>query len=119
MPGGALEGVTVIELSHAVSGPYCAKLFADYGADVIKVEPPGGDVARHWGPFPNDAPHPEKSGTFFFLNTNKRGVTLDVTTSRGRDAVSPTRAPGRCVDREQPRRARCATGESTMPPSPR
>src|SRR5205814_1340381 len=81
----ALEGVKVIELGQAVSGPYCAKLFADYGAEVIKVEPPGGDVARHWGPFPNDEPHPEKSGTFFFLNTNKRGVTLDVTTSRGRE----------------------------------
>jgi crotonobetainyl-CoA:carnitine CoA-transferase CaiB-like acyl-CoA transferase len=85
MPGGALEGVRVIELSQAVSGPYCGKLFADYGADVVKVEPPGGDVARHWGPFPNDAPHPETSGTFFFLNTNKRGITLDVTGDRGRE----------------------------------
>lgn len=86
MPGGALEGVNVIELGQAVSAPYCAKLFADYGADVIKVEPPaGGDVARHWGPFPQDKPHPEKSGAFFFLNTNKRGVTLDVGKDRGRD----------------------------------
>jgi crotonobetainyl-CoA:carnitine CoA-transferase CaiB-like acyl-CoA transferase len=85
MPGGALEGIRIIELSQAVSGPYCAKLFADYGADVIKVEPPGGDLARQWGPFPNDTPHPERSGTFFFLNTNKRGVTLDVASGRGRE----------------------------------
>jgi len=67
-----------------VSAPYCAKLFADYGADVVKVEPPAGDTARTWGPFPGDAPHPEKSGLFFFLNTNKRGITIDVTIARGR-----------------------------------
>jgi crotonobetainyl-CoA:carnitine CoA-transferase CaiB-like acyl-CoA transferase len=85
MPGGALEGIRVIELSQQVSGPYCAKLFADYGADVVKVEPPGdGDVARHWGPYPGDVPHPERSGLFFFLNTNKRSVTLDVAAPAGR-----------------------------------
>ena len=87
MPDGALQGITVIELGQMVSAPYCAKLFADYGADVIKVEPPDGDIARRWGPFPGDQPHPEKSGLFFFLNTNKRGVTLDVTRAAGRDAL--------------------------------
>lgn len=87
MAGGALEGIRVIELGHAVSAPYCAKLFADYGADVIKVEAPAGDVARRWGPFPQDQPHPEKSGLFFFLNTNKRGVSLDVTTPHGRNQL--------------------------------
>jgi crotonobetainyl-CoA:carnitine CoA-transferase CaiB-like acyl-CoA transferase len=86
MPGGALEGVRVIEWGQAVSAPYCAKLFADYGADVVKVEAPGsGDIARQWGPFPQDRAHPEQSGLFFFLNTNKRGVTLDIRTRRGRD----------------------------------
>jgi len=84
MAGGALEGVRVVELGQMVSAPYCAKLFADYGADVVKVEPVEGDAARAWGPFPGDAPHPEKSGLFFFLNTNKRGITLDITTARGR-----------------------------------
>jgi crotonobetainyl-CoA:carnitine CoA-transferase CaiB-like acyl-CoA transferase len=84
-PTGALEGIKVIELGEMVSAPFCARLFADYGADVIKVERPGrGDVARQWGPFPGDEPHDEKSGLFFFLNTNKRGVTLDVTSSTGR-----------------------------------
>ena len=88
MPEGALEGIRVIELGELVSAPYCAKLFADFGADVIKVEPPGqGDLARRWGPFPDDQPHPEKSGLFFFLNTNKRGVTLDVSTPQGRDML--------------------------------
>ena len=85
MTAGALHGIRVLDLGQYVSAPYCAKLFADYGADVVKVEPPGGDPARTWGPFPGDTPHPEKSGLYFFLNTNKRGVTLDVTTARGRD----------------------------------
>jgi len=84
---GALEGIRVIELGQSVSGPYCAKLFADYGADVIKVEPPGGDIARQWGPFPGDEAHREKGGLFFFLNTNKRGVMLDVSTRRGRELL--------------------------------
>src|SRR3989304_4886061 len=86
MPEGALERIRVVELGQLVSAPYCAKLFADCGADVIKVEPPGdGDIARQWGPFPGDQPHPEKSGLFFFLNTSKRGVTLDVSAPRGRE----------------------------------
>ena len=84
MPTGALEGIRVIELGQRVSAPYCAKLFADYGADVIKVEPPEGDAARQWGPFPGDVPHPEKSGLYQFLNTNKRSITLDVTSADGR-----------------------------------
>jgi benzylsuccinate CoA-transferase BbsF subunit len=84
MRDGALAGIKVIELGQRVSAPYCAKLFADYGADVIKVEPPEGDVARQWGPFPQDRPHPEKSGLFHFLNTNKRSVTLDMDDAGGR-----------------------------------
>ena len=78
MNDGALSGVKVLELGQMVAAPYCAKLFADYGADVLKVEPLSGDAAREWGPFPGDAPHPEKSGLYFFLNTNKRGIALDV-----------------------------------------
>ncbi len=84
---GALADIRVIELGQAVSAPYCAKLFADYGADVVKIEPPDGDIARQWGPFPRDQPHPEKSGLFCFLNTNKRGISLDVSTSRGRELL--------------------------------
>ncbi len=84
--GGALEGIRVVELGQLVSAPYCAKLFADFGADVVKVEPPEGDLARRWGPFPGGEPHPEKSGLFQFLNTNKSGVTLDVDEPSGREA---------------------------------
>jgi crotonobetainyl-CoA:carnitine CoA-transferase CaiB-like acyl-CoA transferase len=88
MPDAALEGIRVLELGHLVSAPYCAKLFADYGADVVKLETLGdGDPVRRWGPFPDDQPHLEKSGLFHFLNTNKRGVTLDVSTTGGREQL--------------------------------
>jgi benzylsuccinate CoA-transferase BbsF subunit len=86
MAKGALENLKVVELGSRVSAPYTAKLFADFGADVIKVEPPAGDPARRWGPFAGGAPHSEKSGPFFFLNTNKRGVTLDVESASGKKA---------------------------------
>ena len=81
----ALSDLRVLDFTHHVAGPYCSKLLADYGADVVKVERPGqGDVARGMGPFPNDVPHLEKSGTFLHLNTNKRSVTLDLKTDEGR-----------------------------------
>jgi crotonobetainyl-CoA:carnitine CoA-transferase CaiB-like acyl-CoA transferase len=83
--GGALQGVRVVELGEGVSAPFCARLFADYGADVIKIEAPaGGDCARGWGPFPGDQPHREQSGTFFVLNSDKRSVTLDLARTEGR-----------------------------------
>ncbi len=74
----ALDGLKVVDLTHYVAGPYCTKLLADYGADVIKVERPGiGDGARRLGPFPGDKPDPEKSGIFLHLNTSKRGIAVD------------------------------------------
>lgn len=80
-----LGHIKVVELASFVSGPYCSRLFADFGADVVKVERPGsGDVARHRGPFRDDRPDPEASGLFLYLNTNKRGVTLDLETSQGK-----------------------------------
>jgi crotonobetainyl-CoA:carnitine CoA-transferase CaiB-like acyl-CoA transferase len=80
----ALSNVKVLEFSDFVSGPYCGKLLANTGAQVIKVEKPGlGDKARSWGPFPDNLPHPEKSGLFLFLNTNKSGITLNVETAAG------------------------------------
>ena len=79
-----LNGIRILDLTHGIAGPYCTKLLADYGADVIKIERPGsGDYARTMGPFPDDTPHPEKSGLFLFLNTNKRGITLDLKSSDG------------------------------------
>ncbi len=73
MPG-ALEGVRVLELAEGVSGPYCGKLLAGLGADVIKLEPDGGDRSRREGPFPGDIPHIEQSGSFLHLNTGKRSA---------------------------------------------
>jgi crotonobetainyl-CoA:carnitine CoA-transferase CaiB-like acyl-CoA transferase len=82
----ALYGVKALELATFVAGPYCSKLFADLGAEVIKVEQPGvGDEARRRGPFPNDIPHHERSGLFLYLNTNKLGVTLNVGSHVGRE----------------------------------
>ncbi|HKA43100.1 MAG TPA: CoA transferase [Burkholderiales bacterium] len=82
---GILSGVKVLELAHAPSGAFCAKLLADQGADTIKVEPPGrGDPARHEPPFIGGEPHPDRSTTFLALNTNKRGITLDVEQAAGR-----------------------------------
>jgi CoA:oxalate CoA-transferase len=80
----ALSGIKVLELSDFISGPYCSKLLADMGAEVIKVEAPGlGDKSRSWGPFPQDLPDPEKSGLFLFLNTDKDSITLNLETARG------------------------------------
>jgi CoA:oxalate CoA-transferase len=82
--GRALEGTKVLEYCSMVSGPYCTKVMADLGADVLKIEPPGaGDEARRMPPFPGDIPHPEKSGLFFYLNCNKRGITLDPSRPQG------------------------------------
>jgi len=73
-----LSGIRVVELGEHVSAPFCGKLLADFGAEVVKVELPGrGDIARNYGPFPKDKPHPEKSGLFLLLNTNKKGITLN------------------------------------------
>src|SRR5262245_48939648 len=102
---GALEGLKVLDIGHYIAGPWSAKMLADMGADVIKVErPDGGDPARNYGPFPNDVPHPEKSGLFLFLNINKRGITLNLKSDSGKaifeslvkwaDVVVENYAPG-------------------------
>jgi crotonobetainyl-CoA:carnitine CoA-transferase CaiB-like acyl-CoA transferase len=84
MAQAALDGIKVLEFSDFISGPYCGKLLANLGATVIKIEQPGlGDRARNWGPFPEDVPHPEKSGLFLFLNTDKKSVTLNLETALG------------------------------------
>jgi len=81
----ALGRVKVLEYAQMVTGPYCTKLLADLGAEVIKIEEPGiGDGARRRGPFLNDIPHPERSGLFLYVNTNKMGITLRVETAMGK-----------------------------------
>ncbi|MFC1926270.1 CaiB/BaiF CoA transferase family protein [Chloroflexota bacterium] len=85
MANAALSGIKVLELCEMAAGPYCTKLMADLGAEVIKVEKPDtGDEARHRGPFLNDEPNPEQSGLFLYLNTNKLGITLNLENARGR-----------------------------------
>lgn len=84
MSSGALAGVKVIDLTHHIAGPYATKLLADFGADVLKIERPGGDPGRRLPPFYHDEPHPEKSLPFLYLNTNKRSVTLNLKSETGR-----------------------------------
>jgi crotonobetainyl-CoA:carnitine CoA-transferase CaiB-like acyl-CoA transferase len=74
----ALEGLTVLDFTSHIAGPYTTKLLADLGARVIKVERPGGDGARHVGPWLGNTPGIERSGTHQFLNTNKESVVLDL-----------------------------------------
>ncbi|MBI4497376.1 MAG: CoA transferase [Chloroflexi bacterium] len=82
----ALAGVVVLDLTTYYAGPYCTKLLAALGAEVIKIERPGlGDGARRLGPFPGDLPHPEKSGTFLYLNTGKQGITLNLKSATGQE----------------------------------
>ena len=83
MPPGVLDGVKVLDLSEDIAGSFCARLLADYGADVLKLEPPGGAGLRRMGPFFHDDPHPEKSLLFLVLNLNKKGATLNLETTTG------------------------------------
>jgi crotonobetainyl-CoA:carnitine CoA-transferase CaiB-like acyl-CoA transferase len=80
----ALGGLRVIEYGQMVAAPYAAKLMADLGAEVVKVEPPEGDPSRRRGPFPGSRFDPDASGLYIYLNTNKRGVVLDLRATRGR-----------------------------------
>ena len=80
----AVAGLRVLEVGGLVALPYCGKLLASMGADVVKIEPPKtGDPSRRRGPFRGDDPHLERSGAFLYLNTGKRGVTLDVDDPQG------------------------------------
>jgi crotonobetainyl-CoA:carnitine CoA-transferase CaiB-like acyl-CoA transferase len=83
MAAGPLDGIKIAELATMVSGPYCGKLLADMGADVVKIEPPEGDPSRRCGPFPKSGPHVERSALFLYNNTSKRGVTLNLDTAEG------------------------------------
>ena len=80
----ALGDVRVLDLANEM-GVYCTKLLADLGADVIKIEPPGGDPMRLREPFFHDEPHPEKSLYWLHFNTSKRSVTLNLETADGRE----------------------------------
>ena len=84
----AFQGLRVLDLTHHIAGPFCTKLLADFGAGVLKIErPPRGDQARYAGPFPHDEPHPEKSGLFLYLNTNKQSIADDLRQPEGRQLI--------------------------------
>ena len=84
MPVGVLDGVKVLDLSEGIAGSFCARLLADYGADVLKLEPPGGAALRRMEPFFGDDPHPEKSLFFLVMNLNKKGANLNLDSGTGR-----------------------------------
>jgi formyl-CoA transferase/CoA:oxalate CoA-transferase len=77
-----LEGVKILDLSHALAGPFCSTMLADYGAQVIKIEPPGlGDIARAWGsPLPGG-----ETDYFVSLHRNKQGMVLDLKNPQGKE----------------------------------
>lgn len=88
----ALDDVRVLELGGEL-GAWCGKLLADMGATVIKVEPPAGDPTRGYPPYCRDEPDKDRSLYFWHYNTNKKSVTLDITTERGREVfqrLAPT-----------------------------
>ena len=76
-PTRRMSELCIVEHASSIGGAYCARLLADAGAMVIKVEPPEGDPSRRRGPFPDNEPHVERSGLFHYLNAGKQGVTLD------------------------------------------
>jgi crotonobetainyl-CoA:carnitine CoA-transferase CaiB-like acyl-CoA transferase len=79
----ALDGLRVLDLSRVLAGPFCCMMLGDHGADVIKVEPPGGDETRQYGP-----PFVDGESTYFLnVNRNKRGIVLDLSTADGQEVV--------------------------------
>ena len=96
MTYGLLNGLRVLEFGEFISAPYCGKLLADMGADVVKIERAGtGDWARDYGPWPvvrqphhGRSYHRERSGLFLYLNADKRGVTLNLETPTGRELLA-------------------------------
>src|SRR5438105_3217093 len=88
-PTGALSDLRVLDLAGPI-GVYCGKLLADLGADVVKIEPPGGDPMRRLGPFYGEEEgqgegRAERSLYWWHFNTSKRGITLDLETTEGRE----------------------------------
>ena len=82
------EPLRVLEIGNGIASAYAARLLADQGADVVKVEPPEGDPARRLGPFAN-AVDEERSGLFLAVNLNKRGICLDLGTDGDQDGGIP------------------------------
>jgi crotonobetainyl-CoA:carnitine CoA-transferase CaiB-like acyl-CoA transferase len=84
---GPLADVRILDLTQALAGPFCTMLLADLGADVIKIEPPAGDMSRTMGPPPADRVGCDYGGYFASVNRNKRSVVLDIKTEQGRQTL--------------------------------
>ncbi|MDD5222942.1 MAG: CoA transferase [bacterium] len=83
----ALSGLRVVELGSYITAPFCARVLADLGAEVVKVEPPAGEITRTYGPFPGDKKEPDKSSLFLYLNSGKKGVSLDLSGKAGKESL--------------------------------
>jgi crotonobetainyl-CoA:carnitine CoA-transferase CaiB-like acyl-CoA transferase len=83
IPTGALHGLRILDLTHALAGPYCSQVLADHGADVIKVEPLEGDFFRRMGPFRDDDTERTLGGLFQACNRNKRSIAINLKDPRG------------------------------------
>ena len=81
---GLLDGIRILDLANEKAS-FCTKILADLGAHVVKIEKPGGDESRRMGPFWENTSYSEKSLSFFYNNTNKLGITLDLDRDRGRE----------------------------------
>ena len=106
----ALRGLSVVELGEGVAAAFAAKLMALMGAEVIKVEPPQGDLTRRRGPFPGGVPDPERSGLFQYLNVDKRGITLDLLNPAGRRTLDDVLAGADILIHDVPPAARPGCG---------
>ncbi|MBI4505012.1 MAG: CoA transferase, partial [Chloroflexi bacterium] len=109
-PHAPLRGLRVLEWSRSIAAAYTARLLADAGAVVAKVEPPDGDPARRAGPFPHDQPHPERSGLHAYLNRGKRSVVLDTDAAGGHDALRRLAAAADILVHDQVALAESALG---------
>ena len=92
---GVLDGMLVLDLTQVLAGPYCTMVLADHGADVIKIEPPGGDVSRALGMYHASDPEKRHGGYFHSINRNKRSIVLDLKDARD---VETLRAMARQAD---------------------
>jgi crotonobetainyl-CoA:carnitine CoA-transferase CaiB-like acyl-CoA transferase len=87
VPTGPLNDIRIIDFTQALAGPFCTMLLADLGADVIKVEPPRGDLTRGMPPFPDDRDACDYGGYFASINRNKRSIALDLRKEEDRDVI--------------------------------
>src|SRR6201997_1551146 len=85
-PTGPLADLRILDLTQALAGPFCTMLLADLGADVVKVEPPRGDMTRAMPPFPADREGCDYGGYFASINRNKRSIVLDLKVRDDRNA---------------------------------